>query len=281
MNAPYSPAPPFPPNPRVGQYFWNYVWNGSAWVCTSTGGMRLITQVFTANGTYIPSPGLVTAHVECFGGGGPGGQFTGNATSARSGAAGGSGAYARKTLDASLVAGGVVVTIGAGGTIAGGTNGGSTSFGALCIATGGLPGNAYSYGGQGGLLAGMVGDVTFAGAAGGNGSSQVVTTSQDFLSGAHGGVMWGGNYNGYNADVGQTTVGMPGDPNSGAGGGGGASNQATAACLGGDGGSGICIVTEYCWADVVSGCQPCPPPSCGGARIAIGWTPHGEFDDGQ
>jgi hypothetical protein len=116
--------------------------------------------------------------------------------------------------------------------------------------------------------------VTFPGAAGENGESQVVTTAPDFLGGGQGGAMWGGNYNGVNANTGQTVNGLAGSANTGAGGGGGASNQATATSTGGAGGSGICIVTEYCWADAATDDCGCPP---GGARVAIGsgWT---QFD---
>jgi hypothetical protein len=57
-------------------------------------------------------------------------------------------------------------------------------------------------------------------------------------------------------------------------------NELTNDAYGGAGGAGICIVTEYCWADAIDDGCGCGP---GGARVAItgspqGWQGHG-FDN--
>src|SRR5580704_13026830 len=136
-------VPPFPVNPQFGQFWNSWVWNGSRWVCTSGSGMRVVTQVFHASAPYSPSPGLVTAVVECVGGGGGGGPCAESTVTIGGGGGAGSGGYSRVTLAAALVLGGVNVTIGAGGF--GGNplpdgiaNAGQpTTFGAMCVANGG------------------------------------------------------------------------------------------------------------------------------------------------
>ena len=241
-----------PPNPPV--------------LCPPATGVRVVTQVFLASAPYMPSPGLVTAVVETIGGGGEGGAVSsGSVTFILFGGGGGSGGYSRKTLAASLVAGGVAVTVGGQGA--------ATSFGALCVANGGLPGGSNNattlFGGPGLPAPPGIGDIALPGNCGVAGSYQVYTTPfNTSVSGALGGTMWGG---GNTNDVGYPgqAAGANGSANTGAGGQGAVSNQVSAptdTILGGAGGSGLCIVTEYCWADVV-------PEDCGttmsGARVAI------------
>ena len=101
-----------------------------------TAGTRIVLTAFRASGPYQPSPGLVTAVVECWGGGGGGGSVTWlAATIGEGGGGGGSGGYSKKTLAAALVLGGVAVTVA--GQAAPGANGTVTSFGAFCVANGG------------------------------------------------------------------------------------------------------------------------------------------------
>jgi hypothetical protein len=271
-------APPFPANPSFGQYYGNWVWSGSRWVCTNTNGVRIVTQVFRASAPYTPSPGLITAVVECIGGGGGGGGAdSGNATTVVSGGGGGSGGYSRVTLASGLVLGGVNVTIGAGG--ASQAAGGATSFGALCVANGGGGGfgndasTEWGWGGPGGAPG--IGDVAFPGAGGQPGA---IGPETSVVQQPMGGWIFGGTSTGQTVG-GAVNGGLAGAPNTGAGGSGAANNAlAQVAVAGGAGGSGLCIVTEYCWADTVDDGCGCGPT--GQARVAIGgqgWQ--GGFDD--
>ena len=292
-------APPFPLNPTVGQRFGQWVWNGGRWVCSPATGVQVVTQVFTASGPYMPSPGLVSVVVETIGGGGGGGgPGQTQATEAIAAGGGGAGGYSRITLPAALVAGGVQVTIGAGGAGAlqpasgqptnGGGTGGQTSFGAFCVSNGGT---------GGGLGPGIgapegVGEIVFAGAPGQGG---FFFNFSEFV-----GTLWTvpGGSSPYGGGPSTTYVVVPGAaisgvgvyPNSGAGGMGGASNMGPAGsgAAGGPGSSGICIVTEYCWMDVVP--DDCTDTVNVNARVAVegrgGWggAPYvdhrgGEFGD--
>ena len=88
------------------------------------------------------------------------------------------------------------------------------------------------------------------------------------VAGGLGGAIFGGN-GVLNAGLGQALPGLPGYPNTGAGGTGAAVNQVAATeVLGGNGGSGFCIVTEYCWADSAPGTPGCDC-DCGQARVAF------------
>jgi hypothetical protein len=233
-------------------------------------GTQVLIQTFTTSGTYQPSPGLVTAVVECIGGGAPGWAVSNpSATYILTGGGGGSGGYSRKACAGSLVLGGVVVTIGAGGLSSNEGNGAATSFGALCVANGGLGGTANdstTQWGEGGPGASAgVGDVTFPGASGFSGVVQVLAAPMTLtVAGGMGGQLFGGSYAG--AHTVGNTPGSNGLPNTGAGGSGAISNQTLTGApiiLGGNGGSGLCIVTEYCLATTGSGGSGCVNvPAC-------------------
>jgi hypothetical protein len=120
--------------------------NGIIWVCTGAGTPGTWTkvgvptkQVFTSSGTFT-APFAGTYKVICTGGGGAGGYSTaaGITNGGSGGAAGGTAIkWAVLTLNQA-----VTVTIGAGGTQPGpspkaGNPGGTSSFGAICSATGG------------------------------------------------------------------------------------------------------------------------------------------------
>lgn len=165
-TTPFPPAPPFPANPSVGQVFGSWVWNGQNWAISPVGVLSVNLQVFMTSGMYQPSPGLVYAIVEAVGGGGGGGGAVGGITPTGSpptattpgwvcgGGGGSGGSYARSSLPASLLAGGVQVTIGAGGAGGNGAGvpglgnsgfgqvGGITTFGALVQAPGGWGGGS-------------------------------------------------------------------------------------------------------------------------------------------
>jgi hypothetical protein len=282
MNAPCPPSPPFPPNQ-------NWQWNGSRWVCTASTGTIVIVKVFNASAPYTPSPGLQSLTVETIGGGGGGGATVGSAgggVNANTAGGGGSGGYSRKTLAAPMVAGGVNVTIGQGGAGADLTSfsssaGQPTTFGTLCTSNGGSGGgsavNGGTWSGGAGALPG-VGDIAFLGSAGESGTAtQPPSTMELVVHGGLGGVVWGGSSPGADVGPGGSAPGNEGWPNTGAGGTGGAVYDAVPGAVGGNGGSGICIVTEYCWAD--AGDTGCGCGTTGGARVAApaGWQ--GGFDD--
>lgn len=303
-------APPYPLNPAVGQRYGQWVWNGVQWTCAPANGVQVLSTVFTSSGPYMPSPGLVSVEVECIGGGGAGGpaQLTYSGTAWKlgaSGGGGGAGAYSRKTLPASLVMGGVAITIGAGGAPGGsnsalaGGNGAATSFGALCVAPGGQGGGAnnisgndtaftqngqYGQGGQGGGFAGGgIGDWIVDGSSGTLGpfDAQAATVVFEITipigrgaAGAYGAAPWGGL-----GLAGQTggAAGTVAQANTGAGGGAGWCAVAPGggpqnSFFGGAGGSGVCIVTEYCWSFANE--DDClNPPVNVNARIAVTHVP--------
>lgn len=192
---------------------------------SQTTGPKAI-QVFATAGThtYNPTPGATVAVAEVVGGGGEGAD---GATQASGG--GGGGGYSRKWLSLSGITS-VTVTVGAGGS--GGTttgnNGGTSSFGAHCSATGGAgsvnTGSSYNVGGAGGVGSG--GDVNLTGSSG--------RTSTN-IGGDGGESIFGG------AGRGKLIAGTAGVA-PGAGGAGGAGSGTYA---GGNGAAGIVIVTEY------------------------------------
>lgn len=293
MNAPF--APPFPANPAVGDFWQNWVWNGNRWVAASQSGTRVVTQVFQASAPYMPSPGLVSLVVECVGAGGGGGgavsQWNGVMPPGavvpgfmNAGGGGSSGGYSRKTLDASLVLGGVVVTVGVGGTGGGpstsGANGGPTSFGGMCLANGGNGGDANNFinaastpnmalWGIGGMRAAVgIGDFVSRGNAGQSGEAAFHDPSisgQLVFAGSGGASFFGGNQHQALAAANHSEGGPavpPSEPGTtGSGGAGGASANSGEPVNGYAGGAGVCIVTEYCWVDACDS-GSCPPSNC-------------------
>lgn len=271
MNAlaPVS-TPPFPTNPRVGQTFGNWAWNGVRWVCSPASGISVKVTVFTASGVYMPSPGLVSVQVECIGGGGTGGDAGGGATAQAGGGGAGSGGYSRSTLPASLVLGGVNVTIN--GPVAAAPpntfdrefSGGSVTFGGLVVANGGEGGGGNA---SAGALWGFpgagappgIGDIALAGSPGDTGTTQSPGGSLNVIGGM-GGSMWGGG--GMPTLTGNPGV-QPGHAATSPGGGGSGAgvNMQAGEANGGAGALGICVVTEYCFVDQGQCQDPCPPSS--------------------
>lgn len=260
-------APPFPINPSVGEWAGAWVWNGVQWVASPTTGLRQNVVTFAASGPYMPSAGLVSCNVECVGGGGGGGGVTLGANGASyigSGGGGGAGGYSRKTLPGALVRGGVMVTVGAGGvfsepgTSQASGNGTATTFGAFCSANGGSGGNDWTAGtqnvgqpGTGGAAG--IGDLAFAGATGYAGTSNIFTAppvQMGGMGGNGGQGFFGGAPGGGDAWIGGAVNGHDGSLGTGSGGAGGVVNQvANGTANGGQGGDGICVVTETLWGD--------------------------------
>jgi hypothetical protein len=220
----------------------------------ATGTIKSVhKQIFTASGTYTPTPGMVFCIAEMVGGGGGGGGVpaptTGNATVA---SGGGSGAYSRSLLTAAQIAASKPVTVGARGLAgAAGVNvgqpGTASSLGTLVTAPGGSGGqsvgastNFIVISGAAGGAAGT-GDIAMAGtdssfAVGGTGSTGVSAIGGNGASSFLGGGPGGGTTNGF----------TPASLNSGCGGSGGASAVAGNAAQGGAGSAGLVWITEFC-----------------------------------
>lgn len=226
---------------------------GSIVTITNTGsaGANFVLnfQTFTTSGTYVPTTGMKYCIIQTIGGGGAGGgSQTTNGSQVAAGSGGGGGEYASAIFSAATIGVSQIVTIGAGGTgILGseGTAGGTTSVGSLISSNGGQPGlngTAESGGAGGGGLGGT-------GGTGGNFRTPGVPGEAGFgifsplltLSGAGGSAVYGSGGNAIPTN-GNGNVGL------GYGGGGGGSCNITSqgtAKIGGNGASGVAIITEY------------------------------------
>jgi hypothetical protein len=211
---------------------------------------RLIgVQVFTANGTYTPTSGLVTAVIEAQGGGAAGaGLATPSAGNVSLGAPGTSGSYAKGRFTAAAIGASQAVTVGLGGTAASNTaggNGGTSSVGSLITAPGGV---------GGGLLNNQT-----PGAYNGNGSSAGTPTGASIVQsiGTCPGLSTSISAGSAQAAAGGASLfgggGIPpvinsngtASPNYGAGGSGVAGGSGSANLSGGAGKAGIVIIWEY------------------------------------
>ena len=201
-------------------------------------------QVFTASGTYTPNAKMVSAIIECVGGGGSGGGVTGVAGGQRCASGGGSGGYSRKWVSKADIGASRPVTVGGGGagSLAGNGNaGGTTSVGTFCSAQGGNGGFAPI--GSGGAeppaaASTDTGDVIFPGSQGAaSGGASIATV---VLPGGDGGAsVFGGGGAGARNGNGNAAS------NYGSGGGGASINNDPGSFTGGAGRSGIVIITEF------------------------------------
>ena len=208
------------------------------------------TNVFTAAGTYVPRPNMLYCIIECVGGGGGGGGAQATTNYARGGGGGGGG-YSRTLATASDIGTKKTVTIGAGGSGgASGANdgsaGGATSVGSLCVANGG----------SGGIGCTAAATNPSGGAGGAAGTGNIVAAPGNYglfgvwasigtviLPGGAGGNSVFGQ--GGQASI-QNAAGVSGS-GYGAGGSGGASWTDSTSKAGGNGLSGIVIITEFCY----------------------------------
>lgn len=209
----------------------------------------VVSQVFTANGTYTPTSGMVYCKIEVIGGGGAGGGAnTTTAAQYSNGGGGGSGEYASGIFDAATVGASQTVTIGAAGTgVSAGTggSGGTSSVGALITAGAGAGGSA-----SGASASPNLG-VAGAGGSGGSGGdfrcngqygfygSQLAATGTWCIGGKGGSSQYGAGGRNVFASAGAAATGY------GAGGGGASNFQSTSATAGGNGTPGIVVITEY------------------------------------
>jgi len=218
---------------------------------SGTGSGRFLgQQVFTANGTYTPSPGMRIAVVYAQGGGGAGsGSGAAGAGNVSLGAPGANGTYAEGTVTATAVGASQAVTIGAGGTgvAAGAGNAGtSTSLGALVIAPGGPGGGAPIVNNTppivlaNGNISSAATGAAFSSLGQAQHLSQAYAGAAIAIGGPGGQSVFGagGRSVGINANGG-------GGLGYGSGGGGTVVNQAGGNATGGSGVSGILIIHEY------------------------------------
>lgn len=217
---------------------------------TNTFFQQVTQQVFTANGTYTPTIGMIYCMIEVVGSGGGGGGGAGvAATSSGAGGGGGGGAYSRSFKTAAQVGVSQSVTIGAGGTAgtAGANAGGAgnaSSVGALVTANGGSGGNGsvatatIGYGGGGGAggTTGGTGDFKLPGQAGGLG---LVLAGAGGISTAGGGGASFFGLGGHYTSAGAAAAG----PVYGSGGDGAPANNANVAGLAGA--DGVAVITEF------------------------------------
>lgn len=190
---------------------------------------------FTSNGTYTKSgPDVKTIHVLCCGGGGGARAYS---------ECGGGGGFTEEVIDASGITT-VSVTVGGGGS--GGAyfgfsgDGGTTSFGGYCSATGGYGSsrNGRHNGGHGGL--GYGGNINTYGGMGGSHNNMDQYSGSNASGGIGGGTYFGGSTAGFRPDF------SSGNPGPGAPGAGGVAVAPNHNGQGGRSGqSGICIVYEY------------------------------------
>lgn len=229
----------------------NFVTAFSSALKTIPPGRLLNIQVFSTPGsyTYTPTAGTNAVLVTVVGGGGGGGASQAcTASQASGGCGGGAGGYARSYLTSAFA--GVTITVGAGGSGApgggvwAGSNGNSSSFGALLSATGGIGGIN--------IMATASLPATYAGSVGGYGAVGNLLTGvgepgKYALMAALGYQVSGeGGASIFSAGGPARTQSNPGNSGSYGSGGSGALTQPGAnGSSGGAGGSGIVIVEEF------------------------------------
>lgn len=231
--------------------------NNRAQLLAALKGRLINVQVFTASGTYTPTPGMKHAVVEVQGGGGAGGGAVSTAAGQISiGQAGSSGSNAICRLTAAQIGASQLVTVGAGGAGVVGQNGqsgGSSSFGALISCPGGVGGAYGGIGTDNGVAwvhpAAAPGDPSTSGTVlrstrGMQGDVGLINTVNAIVAGKgagspHAGGAGGGSQNGLNA------AGIAGQARGASGSAGTNGPSQGAGRAGGAGVGGIVVVREY------------------------------------
>jgi len=229
---------------------------GHGTIDLKTGGAvfnSVVMQVITITGTYTPTAGMQYCIIEVVGGGGGGGGAAATGAGTLSGSAGGGGGgYSRGVFSAATIGASKAVTIGAGGSggTAGNNNGqpgGTTSVDALIQATGGLGGQGAAAAtsgaaGPGGGGLGSGGSFNAYGQTGGAGLYN--NTANLFFWGGGGNTQLGFGYVGAGGGLAQSEVGVDGI-GYGTGGTGGGNGNSQSAVKGGNGASGVVVITEF------------------------------------
>lgn len=203
-----------------------------------------------ASGNYIPTPGMLFVVVEMVGGGGAGGSpVLSTGTNVSLGAPGGCGTVAVGTFTAGQIGASVAVVIGAAGqavAMSSGGSGGTTKFGTLMTAPGGMGGANINNTGVPITATNFTMSANATGAnlrsAAGNGAGASTATSNLPIG------MVGGNGGSCPYGVGGAAVPGLNDGANGTGngsGGSGSAGDATAVPLGGNGAPGLCIIQEF------------------------------------
>ncbi|MDE1970950.1 MAG: hypothetical protein KGI50_05240 [Patescibacteria group bacterium] len=239
----------------AGQLLTSKGGSSSAMTWTS---FSLNIQVFTSSGTYTPTSGMIYCLIEALGGGGGGGGGAStDSTQVSVGGGGSTGTYAKALYTSSTIGASQSVTIGSGGTAGANTggnggSGGTTSVGSLvsCPGGGGGYGGAAGvnqYSAPGGLgsaptITSAVSSYTFDGTYGETGWAISISGPVELGISGHGASsMYGGG--GYSKTG--ASPGVSAQNNTGAGGSGCIQGFSNAGDIGGVGGSGIVIITEY------------------------------------
>lgn len=199
------------------------------------GESLLATTVYGSSSTHNYHADAQSVRVICTAGGG--GGVASDDSNQWSGGGGGAGGTAIERITG--FSGSDSVTVGSGGAAGtvgapGGSDGGSSSFGAFCSATGGVGGRRGSdAGGYGGVASG--GDINI---TGGDGGASFQTSG---AAGAHGGTSYwgGGGRGGFFSSSGHNAHAY------GSGGGGGGEGGGTGDNMGGAGAHGVVVVEEY------------------------------------
>jgi hypothetical protein len=257
-----------------------------------TGG-DIVRTVFNASGTFTKNAKTKCILIQAWGGGGGGGGGMKNpsATNTIGGGGGGGGSYAEAEFDPALfAAGGVTITIGAGGTgatasasnntLTSGGNGGITSVGSSILSVNGGGGSSGSAGGASGTPSATAGGVSAGGVAGTSTGSAPASPTNPWAGG-------GGTGNGTTATGGSGGRAMRGGSGGGSGGSVSSGAALTAGGSGGNsynspvtlpGGGGTGGVAGGTLAAVTDG-----TPGCGGTGggSALGGTNGGVGGAGQ
>jgi len=242
---------------NLGSYGFPQGGQGST-TTASTSGRFLRMTAFTANGTWTNMNDASFIVVMVLGAGGGSGGAEGRANVSTFGGSGAGGGGAIKTILAAALGATEAVSVGVGG-VAGtnaptsGSQGGTTSFGSHCSATGGAGGShhtsLYAYVSGASALGGMgmSGDVNFTGSPGFPAGYMYAHPAWS-LPGGNGALPIGGPGapGTQSSIIGNFADGRSANANSGGGASGGAAKyDDLAKVAGGTGGSGLCVVYEY------------------------------------
>lgn len=223
----------------------------------SSGDKLLRITTFNSSGNWTKQPDVKYVIVWLLGGGAGGGGAKGGGNNGPAGGGGSGGGGCIKIIYAAFLLPIEVVTIGQGGsggaaTPTVGSNGGTTSFGAHCSATGGeggfyIIGTATLGGGatKGGI--GVGGDINFRGQAGSPPMGHYGSYSKSFPGGCGAYPLGGGGAQSVLGTQTNSYNGISAEANTGGGGSGGAClyDNVASTTSGGDGGSGKCVVWEF------------------------------------